>query len=139
MSDNTHAFVKKDEFSKYWGFSSSQAEIGTSFLDAAPKIGSLAVECFKDNGDNTYTPYKIYKTLALLSMNTFEEYVNEPTSGDYSIVLKDDGTLDCFKNSIFGNFVLDGSTNTIAATETFTVTIKDYNTTTIPSFCVPRE
>ena len=99
----------------------------------------MAVECFKDNGDNTFTPYKIYQTLALLSNNTFEEYVNEPTSGDYSIVLKDDGTLDCFKNSISGNFVLDGSTNTIAATETFTVTIKDYNTTTIPSFCVPHE
>lgn len=139
LADDTHAFVKKDEFSKYWGFTSSQADIGTSFLDAAPKIGSLAVECFKDNGDNTFTPYKIYQTLALLSMNTFEEYVNEPTSGDYSVVLKDDGTLDCFKNSISGNFVLDGSTNTIAATETFTITIKDYNTTTVPSFCVPHE
>ncbi len=138
MADDTHAFVRKDELKKYWGIS-SDSEIGDSFLDCAPKIGSLAVECFKDNLDNSFTPYTTYKTLAMLSMNTFEEYINQPTSGDFTINLNKDGTFKNFENSLTGNYYLDDSTTTVYATRTYTTTIKDYNTTTIPSFCVPHE
>ncbi len=138
LADDTHEFVRKDEFKKYWGISDT-SEIGTTFLDCAPKIGSLAVECFMDNKDNTFTPYTVYKSLAMLSMNTFEEYVNEPTSGDYTIILNKDGTLNSITNSLTGSYALNDSTTTISATRTYTTTITDYNTTTVPSYCVPHE
>lgn len=137
-ADDTHEFVRKDEFKKYWGISDA-TEIGSTFLDCAPKIGSLAVECFQDNNDNTFTPYTVYKSLAMLSMNTFEEYVNEPTSGEYTIILNKDGTLNSITNSLAGSYSLADSTTTVSATRTYTTTITNYNTTTVPSYCVPHE
>lgn len=134
LADESHKFVRKDGFREYWGY--SDTEMGTSFFDGAPMIGALAPECFADNGDDTFSPYTIYQSLAIRSLLPFEEYVNEPTtSGNFKVVLNKDGTLNSFQNSITGNFAV-GTSLTVQATKTFKTTITNLGNTSIPSYCV---
>lgn len=135
-ADDNHDFIRKDEVCKYWGISDSS--FGEVFSDVAPMINALAPECFFDNGDNTFTPRTTLKSTAIRSLLTFEEYINQPTSGDFKVVITQDGKLDYLSNSLSGNYYVD-STTTVYTTLTYKTTYGSVGTTTIPSFVTYHE
>lgn len=131
----TNEFIKKDDFVTYWGVSGDTSNI--SFMTVAPIVNALAPECYKDNGNNSFTTYSVIRSTAARALLTFDEYVFSTINSSFTVNLNEDGSFKNITYSYTSTFALDETyTNTVSATKTYTITYTDLNTTTIPSFCV---
>lgn len=133
----TNEFVRKDTFADYWGATGDTENI--SFYSVAPVVNALAPECYKDEGNGSFSAYSVVFDMAVRALLTFEEATFSSIDDSFRVNLDEEGNFESLTYSYTGTFPLDENyTTTVSATKSYTVSYVDLNTTVIPSYCVPH-
>lgn len=129
FNPTTHEIIRSDDFNEYWGYKeASQVTIQNLF----PSIGYVDAACYQSLGDGTFTTYQLsdVKTVGLRCLLPFVEW----TTADLTLKVDDNNNLTIILSATVN--VTVSEMNYVTTLCTTTITFKDMNNSTIPSYLI---
>lgn len=129
LNPTTHETIRSDDFNKYWGYSGTSEVVMQNLF---PSIGYVDAACYQSLGGGMFTTYELsdVKTVGLRSLLPFIEW----RTADLTLKVDNDNNLTIILSANVNVAISEMNyVNTLCTT---TITFKDMNNSTIPSYFV---
>lgn len=129
LDPTTHETIRSDDFNKYWGYSGTSEVVMQNLF---PSIGYVDAACYQSLGGGMFTTYELsdVKTVGLRSLLPFIEW----RTADLTLKVDNDNNLTIILSANVNVAISEMNyVNTLCTT---TITFKDMNNSTIPSYFV---